>query len=320
MNLVSRVGVLAFLLVGVCALSAQLRETARGIQVTWVDDDPKEPCGRFALNVSGKTVRAETECNLHSPYTPFWRFTPTESVAVSENDARRITSILEDPSFWKGSTVGTDTRSAGGKFQWLEIRAGFERALIVTSGNPSFTEPGVRRDLISLLSTLKARTKKPSAEQPAASTTASAPAGPIQTARGIEMKLVVSGGGFGSPSRLAVVHRNDQKTAASETFWGDDKLHHLFAPLGPAARSTVLTADESSQLIAALDNPEFWTGPIVGNDRTHADSSFIWLEVRSDNQRAVMVVSGNSSFADGPRRDLTALLRSIEQRLRSSPR
>jgi hypothetical protein len=77
-----------------------------------------------------------------------------------------------------------------------------------------------------------------------------------------------------------------------------------------------LTVDEARRLAAVFENPAFWTGEIAGTDQRRRDGIFERLEIRAGDIFAVVVTSGNPSFAQaGARLDFMSVVRPLEGRL-----
>jgi hypothetical protein len=92
----------------------------------------------------------------------------------------------------------------------------------------------------------------------------------------------------------------------------------------PAQKDAVarreLTRDEVARLVALVRDGKLLEGGHVGTDTTHADGMFETLKVTSTSGTAVLVTSGNSSFATGPRQSLLDLLHSVLHELQATAR
>jgi hypothetical protein len=76
--------------------------------------------------------------------------TKTHRRPITADEERRLREILKDPAFWSGSTDGKDTRHGDGSIQRIEMVSGGQRAFMVSSSNPTFSE-GARKDLRAIL-------------------------------------------------------------------------------------------------------------------------------------------------------------------------
>jgi hypothetical protein len=85
----------------------------------------------------------------------------------------------------------------------------------------------------------------------------------------------------------------------------------------PPERRRKLTDVESAELRQLCDAAHLFDGGYVGADLTASDSIFETLKV-SEGRTAVLVTSGNATFARGPRKALLDWLRREEEALRKS--
>lgn len=81
--------------------------------------------------------------------------TPAGKAAVARRDltreeAARVAALVRDGNLLEGGHVGTDTRDRDGMFETLKVTSHARTAVLVTSGNGSFSS-GPRRTLLDLL-------------------------------------------------------------------------------------------------------------------------------------------------------------------------
>jgi hypothetical protein len=76
-----------------------------------------------------------------------------------------------------------------------------------------------------------------------------------------------------------------------------------------------LDPDEADRLLATMKQAKLFGGGHVGTNTTSSDGPFDTLRVSNGSATAVLVVSGNPSFATGARRELLRLLTELRARL-----
>jgi hypothetical protein len=79
----------------------------------------------------------------------------TANAEVGPEESRRLTALVENPALWSGQAIGTDKRRSDGVFERIEVRARETFGTVVTSGNPSFSTDPVRREFLTLLTTIE---------------------------------------------------------------------------------------------------------------------------------------------------------------------
>jgi hypothetical protein len=85
----------------------------------------------------------------------------------------------------------------------------------------------------------------------------------------------------------------------------------------PPERSRQLTGKESAELRRLCSSARLFDGGYIGADLTASDSVFEILKF-TDGRTAVLVTSGNPTFASGPRKALLDWLRREEEALRKN--
>jgi hypothetical protein len=135
---------------------------SNGVELTLIDDGVwSAPC-RLIVTIG---AAANVDCSFyadgpvggHPPFAPV-RKTPNNG-NLTDTESSRLTELLENPEFWKGSIAGVDCRYADCSFVRLDIRSGKERAIIIASGNPTFSF-GARQQLTRLLQSIQGRIER----------------------------------------------------------------------------------------------------------------------------------------------------------------
>jgi hypothetical protein len=79
----------------------------------------------------------------------------TSSQELTRADAQQLTVLVQRSRLFDGEYAGSDMTPSDGIFETLKVRAGATTAVVVTSGNPSFTSQSSRRELLALLTSLE---------------------------------------------------------------------------------------------------------------------------------------------------------------------
>jgi hypothetical protein len=86
---------------------------------------------------------------------PISPLTADETLISAE--ATRLIGLVARSALYDGEHVGLDATAIDGHFETLEVRRSGRTVVLVTSGNPSFTQNASRKELLSVLMSIEQR-------------------------------------------------------------------------------------------------------------------------------------------------------------------